>query len=1272
MKKTLRLFSALVLAVVMISLVFSFSAGADVLDENRALRDDRYGKLLDLQKQYTGTGVNTYIAKYADLLDGMRDENLQKEDAAEKINLYYEQGVAAAKIANIYYSYINDTRLAGDKDDVSAVEAVHQQIQSDKIEWAVSADSLRESVGLSYSNGGLCAKMYVTVFEKMLDNLIIESEDPDKNDSDEVRGKIAAAKSDIKYSVTEPTLPDEYEAIYNRAVQEAQVRRNKDIAIRQLENIFAILYPNGSVSDNDAVLAAKNFINSDSTTTPAQMNEYLKSAVNSLIEDKNDNNKYVDAYVDSLTEAVKTAVGDANETGKVAELAEIFKEYPLDIEKAKTKDVIAKNIESRKYGKDGAMAALESEYNADNGIIDGCKNTDELAFEAERASRRADLYGEYLDTVDNIKKYGEYPDILSDTAKEYSAYDKEIADKTRGDSEACKKAYDECVDEFEKLIVSAEVKKYNDDNTDVLSRSPSSVTVADKENVLAAISGIKNLTPEAVEILKNNGTVDKLAEQYKAITKSEIDGFLGDSTDKRKLKAADLKAKADKLTVNGDANALDKLVADADRLVDKAEETDKIYDRYDDVLKAEDYSGFSAADKDGIDNIANTAVNNVLNAADGADVSSVADRAVVDLSRAEAKAKINAKASERDDLAPEIKEAVDKIASDAKNAIDSETDISVMPKIAENAEFDIQKAFDINDMNKKAADAKDTVDGLKFLGDTEKETEKEKISNLAKALEGGLDSAKTDEERKKAVSDFETKLNEIISGAQAADAEAKAKAQKNAKDELEDKHGETVSAINGLNFISEAEKEKLINDANSALENAKQNMDNAVTPDELEAEKNKGIEDLNKIKSDALSKDSENEQALKTLAGNDIDRLYSDLIEEINALKYLDTDAKNALKSEAKAEYDKYKAAIEAAKTPRDVEEEKNNTENEFTAIDADANAKELATAKASAISDMNAKKKDSAAKLSGFKYLSHGQKKSFENKLDSIVTEGEKKIAYSESVEAVETERDAVLAAMRALDLEAKELDDKEFVASLMPWIIALTVIGVIEIIAIIALVGANKKAAAAAFAPLAGFSVTPVTAKVVTVVLALADAIMAVVIIYLIIMLIRARRSAQTEDEAPEEESKDLSAVFVEPEPETEPEPEPVVIPEPVESITVEEADKLMSDEDAIKLEQTEEVNEDEEPKEIYTGKKKAEINIDTISRNFEAGDRVSLNSLKEKKLVSKDAGAVKVLARGTLDKPLTVVAQSFSVAAVKMIVLTGGTVILAEESPERRKNK
>ena len=76
--------------------------------------------------------------------------------------------------------------------------------------------------------------------------------------------------------------------------------------------------------------------------------------------------------------------------------------------------------------------------------------------------------------------------------------------------------------------------------------------------------------------------------------------------------------------------------------------------------------------------------------------------------------------------------------------------------------------------------------------------------------------------------------------------------------------------------------------------------------------------------------------------------------------------------------------------------------------------------------------------------------------------------------------------------------------------------------------------------------------------------------------------------------------------------------------------------------------------------TSNKKTYINLDTICENFEDGATVSLPALKEKKLVGADIGRIKILARGRMNKQLTIEADDFSVQAIKMIVLTGGEAV------------
>ena len=99
---------------------------------------------------------------------------------------------------------------------------------------------------------------------------------------------------------------------------------------------------------------------------------------------------------------------------------------------------------------------------------------------------------------------------------------------------------------------------------------------------------------------------------------------------------------------------------------------------------------------------------------------------------------------------------------------------------------------------------------------------------------------------------------------------------------------------------------------------------------------------------------------------------------------------------------------------------------------------------------------------------------------------------------------------------------------------------------------------------------------------------------------------------------------------------------------------ADTLVTDEEA-----------ESEIEEIKVAKKASgklvEINIDTICENFEDGDVVTIETLKEKNLISKNAGRVKVLARGVMTKKLTIYADKFSIQAVKMIALAGGHVDL-----------
>ncbi len=104
---------------------------------------------------------------------------------------------------------------------------------------------------------------------------------------------------------------------------------------------------------------------------------------------------------------------------------------------------------------------------------------------------------------------------------------------------------------------------------------------------------------------------------------------------------------------------------------------------------------------------------------------------------------------------------------------------------------------------------------------------------------------------------------------------------------------------------------------------------------------------------------------------------------------------------------------------------------------------------------------------------------------------------------------------------------------------------------------------------------------------------------------------------------------------------------------SVTAQEVDSLISDEVVAALIESSDKTSDKTKMSI--------VNIDTLSQHFESGETVTLDEIKKRiKGFNKQTTYIKVLARGTLDKALTVEADSFSPQAVKMIVLTGGTAV------------
>jgi large subunit ribosomal protein L15 len=67
---------------------------------------------------------------------------------------------------------------------------------------------------------------------------------------------------------------------------------------------------------------------------------------------------------------------------------------------------------------------------------------------------------------------------------------------------------------------------------------------------------------------------------------------------------------------------------------------------------------------------------------------------------------------------------------------------------------------------------------------------------------------------------------------------------------------------------------------------------------------------------------------------------------------------------------------------------------------------------------------------------------------------------------------------------------------------------------------------------------------------------------------------------------------------------------------------------------------------------------VNLQDLERHFKDGDEVTLATLKARGLGARNDVPVKILAKGTITKPLTVHAHAFSAAAREAIEAAGGT--------------
>ena len=303
--------------------------------------------------------------------------NLQTHDDVEnrsllgEITLAYTKGNAAGRLAWIYYYNI----YAFTSEEPTAKIAA----EYDKMKASVKS-ATQHSV-LSAQAEVMCDDLNRLIYTERAKCLSLP------NDSMTSSALIAGVTEDFKSLSSPDIFGEKYREKYEDLVSDLALQRVRDALTTEMEHVFSAIRPSESFSSSPNI--SLFIYELKSAKTIRSMNESALACIKDLLalEEKK---IYSYKAKQSYLSLVQTAVGRATEVGTSAKLADIFSDYSLSLKKAEVKDSIYILLLGDGSTNDNTLIALEAKYNADGGRIDLCESYE--ATDTELTNAKADLF----------------------------------------------------------------------------------------------------------------------------------------------------------------------------------------------------------------------------------------------------------------------------------------------------------------------------------------------------------------------------------------------------------------------------------------------------------------------------------------------------------------------------------------------------------------------------------------------------------------------------------------------------------------------------------------------------------------------------------------------------------------------------------------------------------------------------------------------------------------------------------------------------------------
>ena len=1118
-----------------------------------------------------------------------------------------------------------------------------------------------------------------------------------------------------------------YKAYLSRTESNVRTQRNRD---RISAELAAVLSKTHSAEHFETSLLLKDIrISLANTTSVSEMNELLRLGVHRLIDSvrgEESGHGYRIAYLDSLKLLVSARIAMANSAAAVsaATVSDIFDSYALRLSAADAKDALL--LYAERLSADGGYSdaqrrelfGIVDRFNEAGGELDRASDisaVEERLFAAKTGCLWFDIYKKSLDGIEGY--IGSGSEIADRARVLYDATAVLIFRGERYGGDDMLENLKEDIDSLSLLVTEAEAECFKADHNVIIEKTE--VAIEDKTLINSAILDSVGLSDSAERML--SGILADIGEKYKAVISMEIASHVTDEAENMRRETADkLIALVSDITAVAPDGSIDlsALRSSADIYLSKSETVKALYDIYCGVYLSGMTEKFSdeaeAKAKDGAESIINSPIGREN------DILSVTRIALLQLATLE---NIYATASGYEDI-----EDVAIILEGAKTDIsECNTDDGIAAFYGEitarltDIICGIEKNKAEDSTNNSAEALRAMIEGYVYINEEQRNTLLDELYMLTEEWAASVESATDGESVKEALALFDIRIAELSEKAGRAELDACLLHVKNALSascgakedyseenylriseimgELEGRLAEasTVDEYIGImnegiseieaveNILEEAERvgaEKLTKLYEELL--VRRVCYSAEALEQLREIYEHSLEELRgfTLVSDASTVYALTEERMTLMRGIRLDKIYTDdgLLADGNESRYPEGyDTKT----------DGYIGALWAeGGIPSDAR-------LDLTVLPVEKTAELInkAAKKKLVLSSGESVKRDILKKL-----RSCDVTLGFDIALGDVLPAGGKYrvslllpdgtdmsniigvvlVGADGAVEFFETTPSSSL-----IEFETSHFSSFYIVSEgkvdLVPLIVCLSIIVLCEVLAVSVLLIRRRKKAGEALCgilpvPFALATVyRPKGGYTAVILLGAAAVMLGALIGYLAYLEIRdAKRSKKQISAIPEK--KKASAVVPISVAQTTVSLEQNADITPAENekdscvrmaVTVNEAETLMSDGEAKRL-QSESC--DYEDTEIYHGSKKAEVNIDIISQMFSDGDTVTLNSLKEKKIIPYNVGHVKILARGAIDKRMTVVAQDFSRTAVKMILLTGGKAIVTYPSSER----